>query len=268
MTCRALLCYNINKLHCGSRKAVSKRVGNIFNNKIMYYNNQKEFRNSVILTIVGTIVYVVYLLVLSHYGKLPVEKRFEIQFPTWIWGIDLKTPISYWWTLLFAPAVMLLLAYKYSYNELVGREPNSKCNSVEDKHEARVAVYCVSALVMAMWIGCSILVAIFSMWVGSPIGPLTAFVTFGMYAAVAYVIFGFFVETMTLTVTDFSSWMTDRKLTEKYMSMVVRFLKMGFLITFPFLLGLTTGFLIRYVFDGIVKFFRAVKLGFKTQATN
>ncbi len=230
--------------------------------------NHKEFRNSVILTIVGTIVYVVYLLILSHSGNLPVEKRFEIQFPTWTWGVDLKTPISAWWTLLLSPAVMLLLAYKYNYHELVGREPNSKNHGLEDKHEAKVAIYCVASISLAMWLGCSLLVAIFSMWVRSPIGPLTAFVNFGMYAAVAYVAFGFFVETMTLTFKDFSSWMSDRTLTEKYMSMVVRFVKMGLLITFPFLLGLTTGFLIRFVFDGIVKFFRAIRPGFKTQATN
>lgn len=233
------------------------------------YSNQKNFRISVVLTLVGTVAYVVYLLILSHMGKLPVEESLKIDLsPSLNWERNLETPISWWWSVLFGPAMMFVLTYCYNQHMFTGDEPNSKHPGVQDKHEARIAIFVVTAISLVLWASCSILASTFSMFVGKPIGPLSATVSFAFVALVAYIGFGFFVGFGSFLFTDFSPWWTERKLTEKYRSMYVSFVKIGFFKTLPFILGLTTAFLIRFVFDGIVKLFRAVRVGFKTQTAD
>ncbi len=229
-------------------------------------NTNKKFRTSVVITMIGTTVYAIYLLILSHYGKLPVEEKLLLSGTSSYWTIPLSFKVSYFWNLLLGAVITMLLAYCYNQNEIVGREPYNGNKNVEDKHMTRTSVFVATSASMGIGIGTIALNAIISPWGTEYLpGPLAGLI-WGLISFISlYVVCGIWIAAFEMIETDYCD---DRSLTEKYSSRFTKYVKLGIVKTFPLALGLTIGFIIRITFDGVVKFFGSIKISFKKEAVN
>lgn len=219
---------------------------------------------SVVVTIIVTVVYVVYLLALGN--SLPVETNLDALHLKWL-KVELPFLVSAWWNILLFPLVIASSAYCYNQEAIVGKEPRGLRDETQFKYEARLHVYLVTVVAtlvaLGTMVGCAFISPICNIPNEFP-GPFSSTV-FGIATwLTAYVILGAGTEFLSMLFNDDALFFpkSEQSLTKKYQNSLVAFTKLGLIKTLPSIFGLTCGYVLRSVIGSIFGFFKSIKISF------
>jgi hypothetical protein len=214
---------------------------------------QKKINASILCTLVVTALHAMYLAVLSNSGKLPVETN--LVFWRREWTIPLPFEVSLWWGLVWPLLVEFLVVYWLLKDEIIGTEPRNSNGSGARKHDARTLVMIMTSIAGAVAVGTFAIESVMAPFaMDNTGGPLSGLVTCGAWFAGGYVGFGFGVAALSTLTKSSYDW--EDTPTDVFIPTFTTYVKMGILKTFPFILGTTTGFMLRRTFDLITRPFR------------
>jgi len=229
-------------------------------------------RIAIVITMLVTVAYAVYLWVLSSMTSLPVERTLTFFSPAWL-QIPLSFEVSFWWNLLLSPLTIMCIVYLYSHEAIVGKEPRGLKEETGYKYYTRMRVFAVNGFSIAMALSVSLLSAIaFPSFPSesSMIGPLSTLVSSIMLWFVCYVVSSVWEEFAHAfftwnTFVDVDNSFEGKSLTERYQITLSSFAKMGIVKTFPFIFGMTLGYMCRFVLCEIRIFLKYIRISFKKE---
>jgi len=222
----------------------------------------KNLKLAVILTVVGIAIYSTLLLMLSSTDKL-VENQVmvltSINGTHPYWKIPLSFELSYWWNLIFFPLPLILFMYITQEEYIIGKEPHTDNLNLQDKFSVKLAIFSVKIVARIIAIACTFFQFFSNLFFEKQLaGPLSALVLMVMVFVVIYVFLGTFLPLLGgVTANQFYG---KRKTKEIYTSLLIQFTKIGSVKTFPFILGLTVGFLIKYPIENLYIFIKSIKI--------
>ncbi|MCX6795412.1 MAG: hypothetical protein NT165_01605 [Candidatus Falkowbacteria bacterium] len=244
---------------------------------------QKREKTAIVITILVTVAYAIYLVLVKN---VPTENTVAL-FQESLWSIKLPFQVSAWWNLLLGPLMVLLIAYGYNKEEIIGDEPkHGASKGVKRKYEARFHIYMMNLISGGLAIASASLMAIVWLIVShfeklnQNMGPASNAVNFLALFFVCYVGLG-----IALQVIYAWGWYTivddypddeegKQNLFERFSETFTAFIKLGIIKSLPFLIGLVLGFSLRLFFrsigisvKAIFNFFRRIKLAPKNGAT-
>lgn len=221
----------------------------------------KNIKIAAVITLMVMAAYAIFLMALSHAGKLPVEKTLVVLDNDW--QIDLPFEVSYWWNLLLFSMILVLVVYWENHEEIAGKEPDTwkKNEKINSKYYVRVAVVGINVLSLTfclwMMIVPSIIFPLFGQFNGYS-GPLSGLFVGGITYLISYTAFGSIIGATYLpSVGELKS----QNLNHTYIALI----KMGIIKTFPFLVGLSVGLMCMLVIEGIAKLIKGIVIAFKEE---
>lgn len=214
--------------------------------------NQK-FKTAAVLTIAAMIIYVVTLAVMQYNGTLPVETTVYVTSPNI--AIEMPFEVSYWYGLIFFPAVLMMLGVYTSLETYVGKEPRDGNFAQDIKYQARQLSVFVPALSIGIGMGTgaiSVLVGPFLSDVGGPISALanTIVVSLACYLFFAVGITAVMMVIHSLNYYDAKDGYKPKmhSMTEAYLQFSAQLFKnSGFMLGSPLLVGCTLGYMVRLI---------------------
>ena len=226
-------------------------------------------KNAIWITILVTIAYAIYLLVFGSQVGLPVEQSVET-FKHYGLPISSSFEISCWWNLWLSPLVVMLIAYCYNQELIIGKEPRNPHypGEAQLKYSVKISIYVVTVASSVVALGAMVVHAIlFPVWSNEVAGPLSSLFIGGYTWFASYFVFGFAMEFLRYLLLkvfiDLSSYTED--VTDKndhkviadviYQENMGVLTKLGTVKTLPFTLGLTCGYILRELFSKISGFF-------------
>lgn len=224
-----------------------------------------QMKIATVITIVLTVVYAVILFFLDQTGNLPVETTVMVMVRDY--SFKLPFEVSAWWFLLTGPIALQMISYMYNQIEIIGREPQGKKNyNLDNKHSAKTTVFCTTAVSLAFLIWFPIVGAITMLFTPDTLGGPVSMLADGIVVFLcAYIGLGFWLEFATPLGWGIYDIGETQSIGSRYMSMSAKYVKMGYIKTFPFLVGLTCGFMLRVIIIAVNKFFKAIKITFRRE---
>jgi len=229
---------------------------------------EKRMKMAIVVTMLVTVAYVVYLWVLGSVINLSVEKSVTFFSPAWL-EIPLSFEVSPWWNLLLCPLTIMFVVYFYSQEMIIGKEPRgAKEETTGYKYYTRLHLFMVNAISISLGLGIMLLAAILSpLLTANAIGPLSMFVSGIMAWFAGYVVFSIWEEfaicffTWNTFADDYS--IEETSLTERYKVTLATFAKMGVFKTLPFMFGMTLGYICRFVLYEILVVTKSINISYK-----
>ncbi len=214
----------------------------------------KKIKLAMIITTAVGIAYGVVLVMVNHYGVLPVEK--SVFFFTRSNEFKLPFEVSMWWNLLFFPAIFIMITYVIrGRDEIIGREPHQNSTStVQDNYHVKDIVFIMTSVSMAFAVWMFMVYMILNLLgsrefsLGGPISEIIISFTVGI---VVYSGLGFALMFITTLFNNFD-FDDERESFEKYNSFFFKFRKIGIIKTLPFILALVSGLMCRLIVLGII----------------
>lgn len=224
----------------------------------------EKIKTTTWITLVVTVVYVVVLILAGD--KLPVEKTVSIYG---LYDFDLSFSVSTWWYLVLGPAVIFLVGYIYSMELIIGKNPPRKEN-IERKYHTRYMFFFINGFSLGFALALAVLSALIWLLVGifNPtevfgLGPISTVLNCFIAYLVCYIVLGFWEEVAFTLVWNTFLDEKDESLDEEFnpkLNLINRFRttlaeysKGGIFKLSPFIIGMTIGFIIKFIYVGIFK---------------
>ncbi len=231
---------------------------------------EKKMKKAIMATMIVTAIYAMYLWVVQSSNGLQSETTITFFSASWL-QLTLSFSVSHWWNLLISPLTIMTLAYFFSQEAIVGKEPRGVKEETGYKYYTRLHVFIVNCLSFVMAVGLMIMAAFISpIYEESNLGPLSALVSAVITWFICYIGFAICIEAaMCLftwnTFADDGYQIEGTNLVDRYQVTLSTFVKMGIVKTTPFTLGLTIGLLLRITLSKIFSFLKPIKISYSKE---
>lgn len=214
----------------------------------------KKMKKATIVALLVTVAYVLCLV----FVEVPNEKALVLFFPFKV-NVLLPFEVSPWWNLMLLPFTLILCAYGYSLDSIVGKEPRSSEVS-ERKFKIRLLPYFAKYVSLLIAIGTMIMAAFCAIILGLfglsdvELGFLSILVSSIIFGFIAYVALGI-LEQFCFSFFFVKQYHSEKEesVTEKYLLLFSGYAKTGFLKSSPFLIGLTLAFILNFIIELLKK---------------
>jgi hypothetical protein len=226
-----------------------------------------KLKNGLLAAICFTLVYPLYLFIISRVGTLPEETQL-VKLTNG--HVDLPWSISLYWNTLLGPIFMLFLVYCYSMDKIIGKSPNENNNRLTERYKTRQEVSIVSAMSVFMGVGPAVLCAFIQPFdIKGFGGPLTIVTMIIIFSLAFYLMLAIAMQPlMELFDSEISDTygLEEKTVTEMYVSKLIRYFKIGTIKTLPFMIGLSLAYIIRLLFNAVIKVIKGVRNSFREES--
>lgn len=238
-----------------------------------------KIRLAISLTTVGTLLYALYITYLSLNGLLPKSTN-AIEFYDYFneknRTIFLPFRLSVWYDLLIGPAIIGNILYWFNLVKDTEKRAPTNSRGLQDKQLAHSVTFALPGMFASFalcWPILTIILNIVSKIEGSYFEvPLIESLFSGMSLSLFLItIFAPFLGFL-FSFSDVWNYEDKRSLFGKFNSLFTHYVKIGMIFTLPILTGVVVAFMVRILFSGFLKFYRAIinfipiKIQIKTNA--
>lgn len=224
-----------------------------------------KIKTAIVITIVVSVASVFCLL----FGNFPTEKTLVIAGVKWL-ELPLPFAVSSWWGLMLSPLALMVIIYATSCDLIVGKEPRDPrfLGEAQFKYKARLDVYFItnfSNIIAFCLVFLLVVLSSCSIMTDEIGGPLSSLI-FGVFVWITcYTIFGGALQlfsTLAWKSCEYDDvWVENSAFTRRYQMTLVNFVKLGLVKSFPFIFGLTCGYILRQAMSVVGKFAGLFKIG-------